>query len=180
VPPIESLERLADSFAALERPVERKRMLVIVNPYATTVSDRLKNLVVYALQGRYEVDAMDTEGRDHATVLCRRGRRGGLRRGRRLRGDGHRQRGRQRPRRTPPPADPLPGGAPTSTARCSASPPTSSTPPSILLRPRRRLDPRPVDLATSTARGFTFSAGFGLDASVVRRGRRPSRRSRPA
>ena len=46
-------------------------MLVIVNPYATTVSDRLKNLVVYALQGRYEVDAMDTEGRDHATILCR-------------------------------------------------------------------------------------------------------------
>ena len=71
MPPIESLERLADSFAALERPVERKRMLVIINPYATTVSDRLKNLVVYALQGRYEVDAMDTEGRDHATVLCR-------------------------------------------------------------------------------------------------------------
>jgi hypothetical protein len=32
-------------------------MLVIVNPYATTVSDRLKNLVVYALQGRYEVSA---------------------------------------------------------------------------------------------------------------------------
>jgi hypothetical protein len=54
VPPIESLERLADSFAALERPVERKRMLVIVNPYATTVSDRLKNLVVYALQARYD------------------------------------------------------------------------------------------------------------------------------
>ena len=71
MPPIESLERLADSFAALERPVERKRMLIIVNPYATTVSDRLKNLVVYALQGRYEVDAIDTEGRDHATVLCR-------------------------------------------------------------------------------------------------------------
>ncbi|MBV8735034.1 MAG: hypothetical protein JO120_09670, partial [Solirubrobacterales bacterium] len=26
----------------------RRRMLVIINPYATTVSDRLKNLVVYA------------------------------------------------------------------------------------------------------------------------------------
>ena len=36
-------------------------MLVIVNPYATTVSDRLKNLVVYALRGRYDVDAVDTE-----------------------------------------------------------------------------------------------------------------------
>ena len=30
-----------------------------------------KNLVVYALQGRYEVDAIDTERRDHATELCR-------------------------------------------------------------------------------------------------------------
>src|SRR5919201_240008 len=28
----------------------KKRMLVIVNPYATTVSDRLKNLVVYATE----------------------------------------------------------------------------------------------------------------------------------
>jgi len=48
-----------------------RRMLVIVNPYATTVSDRLKNLVVYALRGSYLVDAIDTESRDHATELCR-------------------------------------------------------------------------------------------------------------
>ena len=51
--------------------MQRKRMLVIANPYATTVSDRLKSLVVYALQGRYDVDTVDTEGRDHATELCR-------------------------------------------------------------------------------------------------------------
>src|SRR5258706_32934 len=38
-------------------------MLIIVNPYATTVSDRLRHLVVYALQGRFEVDAVDTQGR---------------------------------------------------------------------------------------------------------------------
>src|ERR1700684_3138453 len=55
----------------------RRRMLVIVNPYASTVSDRLKNLVVYALRGRYEVRARDTESRDHATVLCREAARGG-------------------------------------------------------------------------------------------------------
>ena len=64
------LERLAES-AELGSEIERKRMLVIVNPYATTVSDRLRHLVVYALQGRYEVDAVDTEARDHATELCR-------------------------------------------------------------------------------------------------------------
>jgi hypothetical protein len=45
----------------------KKRMLMIVNPYATTVSDRLKNLVVYALQGRYEVEAIQTEAQNHAT-----------------------------------------------------------------------------------------------------------------
>src|SRR5437764_13710557 len=49
----------------------RRRMLVIVNPYATTVSDRLKNLVVYALRGTYEVTAIETEARHHATELCR-------------------------------------------------------------------------------------------------------------
>ena len=38
----------------------KKRMLIIVNPHATTVSDRLKNLVVYALQGRYDVETAST------------------------------------------------------------------------------------------------------------------------
>src|SRR5260221_13120483 len=49
----------------------KKRMLLIVNPYATTVSDRLKNLVVYALQGRYEVETVATEAQNHATEIGR-------------------------------------------------------------------------------------------------------------
>src|SRR3954463_3575047 len=69
-PPLESPQRAGEA-RALEAPVERKRMLVIANPYATTVSERLKSLIVYALQGRYDVRAVDTEGRDHATELCR-------------------------------------------------------------------------------------------------------------
>src|SRR5664279_1618042 len=52
-------------------PASKRRMLIIVNPYASTVSDRLRHLVVYALQGRFEVDAVDTEARGHATELCR-------------------------------------------------------------------------------------------------------------
>src|SRR4051794_20836515 len=55
----------------------KKRMLIIVNPYATTVSDRLRNLVVYALQGRYEVEAVATEARNHATEIGREAREGG-------------------------------------------------------------------------------------------------------
>ncbi len=66
--PLESLERLVETWA-LEQPIRKRRMLVIVNPYATTVSDRLRNLVVHALQSRYEVTAFDTQRQGHATEL---------------------------------------------------------------------------------------------------------------
>src|SRR3954447_24652185 len=65
---LDALERLG---TAMERSVPSRRLLIIVNPYASTVSDRLKHLVVYALQGRFEVDAVDTQARGHAIELCR-------------------------------------------------------------------------------------------------------------
>src|ERR1700748_3900590 len=55
----------------------KKRMLIIVNPYATTVSDRLRNLVVYARQGRLDVEAGATEAQNHATEIGREARDGG-------------------------------------------------------------------------------------------------------
>src|ERR671914_833130 len=66
---LERAEDLAERILPSRAP--KRRMLVIVNPYASTVSDRLKNLVVYALQGRYEVEAIDTQAKAHATELCR-------------------------------------------------------------------------------------------------------------
>ena len=74
-------------------------MLVIINPVATKMSDRLKSLVVYALQGRYEVTTVDTEAKGHAIELCREAAADGYDVVRRLRRRRHRQRGRQRPRR---------------------------------------------------------------------------------
>ena len=105
MPPAESLERLGDTCAALESPVERKRMLVIVNPYATTVSDRLQEprrlRAPGPLRGR--------RGRHRAPRprhrAVPRGRARGLRRRRRLRRRRHGQRGRQRPGRLRHPAD---------------------------------------------------------------------------
>src|SRR4051812_25823461 len=70
------LQRMAD-VAALERPPAAKRMLVIVNPYATTMSDRLKHLVVYALQARSALPAVDAQRRGHATDLWREAAREG-------------------------------------------------------------------------------------------------------
>src|SRR5213080_1363802 len=74
--PTEPVERL-EAALRVGAPVPSRRMLIIVNPYATTVSDRLKNLVVYALRGSYHVDAIDTEAREHATELTREAARAG-------------------------------------------------------------------------------------------------------
>jgi hypothetical protein len=55
------LERFATAVPLEPRPGASKlRMFLIVNPRATTVSSRLKNLVVYALRGRYDVYAVET------------------------------------------------------------------------------------------------------------------------
>src|ERR1044072_344653 len=54
----------------LRKPA-KKRMLLIVTPYATTASHRLKTLVVYALQGRFEVETVATEAQNHATEIGR-------------------------------------------------------------------------------------------------------------
>src|SRR5437764_15332918 len=62
---------LLEASIALGRSAPSRRMLIIVNPYATTVSDRLKNLVIYALRGRYQVDAIDTQSPAHATQVGR-------------------------------------------------------------------------------------------------------------
>jgi diacylglycerol kinase family enzyme len=169
VPPIESLERLADSFAALERPVERKRMLVIVNPYATTVSDRLRNLVVYALQGRYEVDAIDTEGRDHATELTREAAQEGYDVVVAFGGDGTVNEAANGLVHSPTPLTCLPGGATNVFCRMLGIPGDIVDATEHLLRVADDWRPRAVDLAHVNGRGFTFSAGIGLDASVVRR-----------
>src|SRR5881227_2940684 len=66
---LERAEQLAERVLSDRGP--KRSMLVIVNPYASTVSDRLKSLVVYALQGRYAVDAVETQAQAHATAICR-------------------------------------------------------------------------------------------------------------
>ena len=47
----------------------KRRMLIIVNPYAATVSERLRHLVVYALQGRF--DAFEAKYKELQALLHR-------------------------------------------------------------------------------------------------------------
>ena len=160
-------ENLAETLLPERTP--KKRMLVIVNPYATTVSDRLKNLVVYALESRYAVEAVDTEKPTHATQICREAAREGYDVVVAFGGDGTVNEAANGLAGSDTPSPACRAARPTSTAARSGSPGTWWTPPSTCCGWRTTSAPRAVDLGRVNDRQFTFSSGVGLDASVVER-----------
>jgi diacylglycerol kinase family enzyme len=150
-------------------PTPSKRMLVIVNPYASTVSDRLKNLVVYALRGSYQVDAIDTEARDHATALCREAARDGYDIVVAFGGDGTVNEAANGLAGSQTALSCLPGGRTNVYCRMLGIPTDVVDATEHLLALADDWRPRPVDLGHVNDRHFLFSAGVGLDASVVER-----------
>jgi len=165
---LDILERLA----AEQEPATRapaKRMLIIVNPYATTVSDRLRNLVVYALRGRYEVEAVDTEGQGHATELSREAAHEGYDVVVAFGGDGTVNEAVNGLAGSDTPLSCLPGGATNVYCRLLGIPPEIVDATEYMLRMADDWRPRRVDLARVNDRHFAFSSGVGLDASVVKR-----------
>jgi diacylglycerol kinase family enzyme len=164
----ESLARL-EAALALGRAAPARRMLIIVNPYATTVSDRLKHLVVYALRGRYEVDAIDTESRDHATELCREAAREGYDVVVAFGGDGTVNEAANGLAGSDTPLSCLPGGRTNVYCRMLGIPTDVVDATEHLLLMADDWRPRRLDVASVNDRKFLFSAGVGLDASVVER-----------
>jgi diacylglycerol kinase family enzyme len=164
-------QRTADSEAPFRfaSPASKRRMLIIVNPYATTVSDRLRNLVVYALQGRFEVDAVDTEARGHATELCREAAHEGYDVVVAFGGDGTVNEAANGLLGSPTPLCCLPGGSANVFAKMLGIPGDVVDATEHLLAMADDWRPRMVDLGVVNGRCFTFSSGLGLDASVVER-----------
>ena len=150
-------------------PAPSRRMLVIVNPYATTVSDRLKNLVVYALRGSYHVDAIDTESKDHATELCREAAREGYDVVVAFGGDGTVNEAANGLAGSDTPLSCLPGGRTNVYCRMLGIPIDVVDATEHLLQMADDWRPRRIDIGRVNDRYFTFSAGVGLDASVVER-----------
>ncbi len=157
-----------DIFEPLD-PGAKKRMLIIVNPYATTVSDRLRHLVVYALQGRYEVDAVDTEARGHAIELCREAAHEGYDVVVAFGGDGTVNEAANGLRGSCTPLTCLPGGSANVYGKILGIPGELVDATEHLLGMADDWRPRKVDLGVVNGRCFTFASGLGLDASVVRR-----------
>ena len=155
----------------MRRPGRRgkKRMLIIVNPYATTVSDRLKNLVVYALQGRYEVETVSTEAQNHATEIGREVRDHGYDVVVAFGGDGTLNEVANGLAGTDVPVSVLPGGSTNVVCRTLGIPNDVVDATEHLLALADEWAPRRIDLGTVDDRRFVFSCGAGIDATVVRR-----------
>jgi diacylglycerol kinase family enzyme len=164
---IERAEELTERLLPGRTP--KRRMLVIVNPYATTVSDRLRNLVVYALQSRYSVEAIDTQEPNHATQLCREAAREGYDAVVAFGGDGTVNEAANGLAGSDTPLTALPGGSTNVWARTLGIPNDVVDATEHLLAMADEWEPRRVDLGRVNDRHFVFAAGVGLDASVVRR-----------
>ncbi len=147
----------------------KKRMLIIVNPYATTVSDRLRNLVVYALQGRYEVEAVSTEAQNHATEIGREVRDHGYDVVVAFGGDGTLNEVANGLAGTDVPVSMLPGGSTNVVCRTLGIPNDVVDATEHLLALADEWAPRKIDLGVVDDRHFVFSCGAGIDATVVKR-----------
>ncbi len=174
---LERAEELAERLLPERTP--KQRMLVIVNPHATTVSDRLRNLVVHALESRYAVEAVDTETRGHATRICREAAAEGYDVVVAFGGDGTVNEAANGLAGSDTPLTCLPGGATNVYSRVLGLPAEVVDATEHLLRIADDFHPRKVDLGLANDRYFTFSSGIGLDASVIERvDRRPRLKAR--
>lgn len=144
-------------------------MLIIVNPYATTVSDRLKNLVIYALQGRFEVEVEATEKQDHATEIGRDAIDGGYDVVVAFGGDGTINEVANGLAGTDIPVTFLPGGNTNVVCRTLGIPDDVVDATEHLLALADGFEPRKIDLGRVNDRYFVFSCGAGIDATVVER-----------
>ena len=151
------------------RRAGKKQMLLIVNPYATTVSDRLKNLVVYALQGRFEVETVATESQNHATEIGREVRDHGYDVVVAFGGDGTLNEVANGLAGTDVPVSVLPGGSTNVVCRTLGIPNDVVDATEHLLAMVDQWAPRKIDLGKVDERHFVFSCGVGIDATVVKR-----------
>jgi diacylglycerol kinase family enzyme len=157
----------------------RRRMLMIVNPYATAVTDGLRRVVLHSLQGRFEVDAVETKARGHATELSREAARGGYDVVVTFGGDGTVNEAANGLRGSTTPLCALPGGSANVFAKMLGMPGEIVDATEHLLAMADDWRPRRVSLGVVNERCFTFASGLGLDASVVERvDANPARKAR--
>jgi diacylglycerol kinase family enzyme len=152
---------------AQARPAPPRRMLLVVNPHAASLSLPLRRRVVAALERRYAVDAIDTQRKGHAIELAREAAGEGYDLVVAFGGDGTVNEVANGLAGSPTPLACLPGGSANVFARILGLPADVARATERLVELADDFRPRAVDLGRVGNRWFTFSAGVGLDASVV-------------
>jgi diacylglycerol kinase family enzyme len=164
----DAMERALAALAPIGEAA-RRRALVIVNPHATAVSERLRNLVIHALAARYEVEAVETLRSGHATEIARAATGDRYDLVIAFGGDGTVNEVANGLAGSLVPLSCLPGGSANVYCKLLGIPGEIVDATEHLLRMADRFAPRQVDLGFVEGRHYTFSAGVGIDADVVRR-----------
>jgi diacylglycerol kinase family enzyme len=169
------------------------RALLVVNPKATTTSERSRDVLVRALRSEADLTVEYTRRRGHAVTLARQAAELGVDVVVSLGGDGTvnevanglmqalpatLQRGDGPPADRLPALAVVPGGSTNVFARAVGLPKDWVESTGVILEGMRLGRFRTVGLGKADDRYFTFCAGFGLDAAVIRRVERARRRGR--
>lgn len=150
------------------------RALLVVNPKATATTSGVRDVLAHALASETKLDVVQTQARGHATSLARQAVTDGLDVVVALGGDGTVNEVvngllADGPRSGLPALAVVPGGNANVFARALGLPPSPVEATSQLLEALRIERRRAVGLGRADDRWFTFCAGLGLDAEVVRR-----------
>ena len=150
------------------------RALLVVNPNATTTTARARDVLVRALRSEVDLEIGSTQHRGHAADLAHEARLGGIDLVVALGGDGTVNEVvngllRDGPGESVPTLAVVPGGSTNVFARAVGLPRDPVEATATILESIRDDRHRAIGLGRADERWFTFCAGFGLDAEVVRR-----------
>ncbi|MEJ3743966.1 diacylglycerol kinase family protein [Actinomycetes bacterium KLBMP 9797] len=150
------------------------RALLVVNPKATTTSERARDVLVRALRSEFDLTVHHTRRRGHGTTLAREAAENGVEVVVTLGGDGTVNEVVNGLMAMPdadkrPALAVVPGGSTNVFARALGLPKDWAEGTSMILDSLHAGRVRTIGLGLADDRYFTFCAGLGLDASVVRR-----------
>ncbi|MEH0972684.1 diacylglycerol kinase family protein [Micromonospora sp. CPCC 205546] len=168
------------------------RAVLVVNPKATTTSERSRDVLVRALRSEVDLSVRYTRRRGHATDLAREAAEEGVDVVVTLGGDGTVNEVVNGLMTAQPPTLPngatpaerlpalatVPGGSTNVFARALGLPRDWPDGTSMILEGLRLGRYRTIGLGRADDRYFTFCAGFGLDAAVIHRVEQARRRGR--
>jgi diacylglycerol kinase family enzyme len=157
------------------------RALLVVNPKATTTSERSRDVLVRALRSEVDLDVAYTRRRGHAVGLSRQAAQDGFDVVVTLGGDGtvnEAVNGLMSADAPRPALAVVPGGSTNVFARALGLPKEWTEATGVILEALREGRRRTVGLGLADDRYFTFCAGLGLDAAVIRRVEQARRRGR--